>query len=128
MYHFCVYASARVRACFSFLFMAASFPCLSLFGLTKDYSFLNETNKCFSARMYTCLEFRTDQNLFTRRRMKFTAISTRFMNLDCESPIHEEPEHILTYTQTQTSRRKLHTRVSHSNFWAVISELHCYTS
>ena len=78
--------------------------------------------------MYTCLEFRTDQNLFTRRRMKFTAISTRFMNLDCESPIHEAPEHILTYTQTQTRRRKLRTRVSHANFWAVISELHCYLS
>ena len=69
-----------------------------------------------------------DQNLFTRQRIKFPAISTRFMNLGCESPIHAALEHILTYTQTQTRRSKLRTRGLRENFWAVISELHCYSS
>ena len=78
--------------------------------------------------MYTCLEFRTDKNLFTRRRMKFTSISTLFMNLDFESPIHAALEPILTYTQMPTRRRKLRTRGLRANFWAVISELHCYSS
>ena len=92
--------------------MATSFPCLSLFG-TKDYSFITETYKCFSARMYTCLEFRTDQNLFTRGRTKFTAISTRFMNLDCESPIHAALEHNYSniYSDADTQTQIAHTQI-----------------
>ena len=106
--------------------MAARFPCLSLFGWTKDYSFLTETNKCFSGRMYTCLEFRTDQNLFTRRRTKFTAISTRFMNLDCESPIHAALEHNYSniYSDADTQTQIAHTRFTRKflggYFWAAL--------
>ena len=36
---------------FSLLFMATGFSCVLLFGLTKDYSFLTETNVCFWASM-----------------------------------------------------------------------------
>ena len=105
--------------------MATSFPCLSLFG-TKDYSFLTETYKCFSARIYTCLEFRTDQNLFTRGRTKFTAISTRFMNLDCESPIHAALEHNYSniYSDADTQTQIAHTRFTRKflggYFWAAL--------
>ena len=44
--------------------------------------------------MYTCLDFQTDQTLFTRQRMKFTAILTGFLNLGWELPIHAVLEHI----------------------------------
>ena len=81
------------RECLPLLFIAINFLCVLLFGWTNDYSFLTETNICFSARMYTCLEFRTDQ--WNSRRMKFTAISTRFLNLGWESPIYAVFE--LTY-------------------------------
>lgn len=48
----------------------------------------------FWARMYTCLDFRTDQTFFTRQQMKFTAILTGFLNLGWELPIHAVLEHI----------------------------------
>ena len=44
--------------------------------------------------MYTCLDFRTDQTLFPRQRMKFNAILTGFLNLGWELPIHAVLKHI----------------------------------
>ena len=89
MQHACTICVYTRRACTHatcmrvyLLFIAINFLCVSLFGWTNHYSFLTETNICFSARMYTCLEFRMDQ--WNSRRMKFTAISTRFLNLGWE--------------------------------------------
>ena len=51
----------RVFLCYSWPLIFFVCRCLAEQTTMNDYSFLTETNMCFSARMYTCLESQMDQ-------------------------------------------------------------------
>lgn len=96
---------ARMRHSWVFSFIIHSrwifFVCCCLAKQTtmNNYSFLTEMNICFPARMYTCLEFQTDQ--WNSQRMKFTAVSTRFLNLGWELPINAVLEVTYLWNKSQ---------------------------
>lgn len=65
------HAHVDTLACFPFLFMASSFLSVSLFGWTKDYSFLTEKNVCFATRIYTYVD-PSDGSKFIHLPLKLT--------------------------------------------------------